>query len=167
MRHSTLGERSNIVPARPPSFEEDGMLSRIIVHGIVVLGFLGSAGVAVSQDQIRDHFHETALDVKATEDPTQKREILTRSLGDMTRAIGMAKSSTVSSASDDIELDRLQATLLERSDELAGVNGFDRVPDGELDAFSTYIVQDMEQAHTVTISVVTLLLIIIIIILIA
>ena len=46
------------------------------------------------------------------------------------------------------------------------MNGFERVPDAQLDAFSAYIVQDMEQAdQKVTISVVTLLLILIIVLL--
>ena len=65
-------------------------------------------------------------------------------------------------------MDRVKATLLEKSEELAGTNGFDRVPDDQLNAFSTYIVQDMEQADkTISIGLVTLLLIIIIIILVA
>jgi hypothetical protein len=64
-------------------------------------------------------------------------------------------------------LDRVRAALQEKSDELAGANGFDRVPDNQLNAFATYIVQDMEQADkTISISLVAALLIIIIIILI-
>jgi len=68
---------------------------------------------------------------------------------------------------EDVEgIDRLKATLQEKQYELAGTNGYVRVPDEQLNAFSDYVVQDMEQADaTITISVVAALLIIIIIIL--
>ena len=85
----------------------------------------------------------------------------------MTRAIDTARSAPLTSEQDAANLDRVKATLQEKSDELAGINGFDRVPDDQLNAFSTYVVQDMEQADkTITISLVVALLIVIIIILI-
>ena len=47
-----------------------------------------------------------------------------------------------------------------------GSNGYERVSDAQLNAFSDYVVQNMEQADkTITISLVTALLIVIIIIL--
>ena len=65
-------------------------------------------------------------------------------------------------------IDRLKATLQEKQDELAGSNGYARVPDEQLNSFAEYVVQDMEQAdQVITISLVTLLLIVILIVLIA
>ena len=85
----------------------------------------------------------------------------------MTRAIDTVKGAPLATDQDRANLDRLQVTLQEKSDELVGANGFDRVPDDQLNAFSTYVVQDMEQADkTITVSLVVALLIIIIIILI-
>ena len=79
-----------------------------------------------------------------------------------------AKGSPVLSPEDAADLTRIEATLRDKSDELAGRNGFDRVPDDQLNAFSNYVVQDMQQARsTVTIGIVTLLLIILLIVLIA
>ena len=142
------------------------MLTRITLRLIVMIGALGCAGVALGQDRVHEYFNDTALKVKATDSPVQKREILSKSLVDMTRALDTVKSAPLTSEQDDAKLDRIQATLQEKSDELAGTNGFDRVPDDQLNAFSTYIVQDMEQADkTITVSVVVVLLIIIIIIL--
>jgi hypothetical protein len=47
-----------------------------------------------------------------------------------------------------------------------GSNGYDRVADAQLNAFSDYVVQDMEQAERqITISLVSALLIVIILIL--
>ena len=142
------------------------MLTRITLRLIVMIGALGCAGVALGQDSVHEYFNDTALKVKATESPVQKREILSKSLVDMTKALDTVKSAPLTSEQDDAKLDRIKVTLQEKSDELAGTNGFDRVPDDQLNAFSTYIVQDMEQADkSVTISLVAALLIVIIIIL--
>src|ERR1700752_3838988 len=102
------------------------MLANTVLRAVVFLGILGGAGTAPAQDRIKDYFNETALKVQATEDPVQKREILSKSLADMTQAIEIAKSSPMSSDQDDAPLDRLQSVLRERSDELAGADGFER-----------------------------------------
>lgn len=142
------------------------MLTRIALRLIVVIGALGFAGVALGQDSIHSYFNDAALKVQATESPVQKREMLNKSLTDMSKALDSIKSAPLTSDEDDVNLDRIKATLQEKSDELAGANGFDRVPDDQLNAFSTYIVQDMEQADkTISISLVAALLIVIIIIL--
>jgi U3 small nucleolar ribonucleoprotein component len=144
------------------------MLTRITLRLIVVIVALGYAGVAFSQDRVHEYFNDTARKVQATENPIQKREILSKSLVDMTKVLDTVKNAPLTSEQDDAKLDRVKATLLEKSEELVGTNGFDRVPDDQLNAFSTYIVQDMEQAdRTISIGLVTLLLIIIIIILVA
>jgi len=142
--------------------------SRVGLRLVVVLGALGFAGSALAQDTVHGVLNETSMQVKATSDPDQKREILTRSLGAVSRAIETVQGAPLTSAQDNAALERLQGTIREKSDELAGLNGFERVPDNQLDAFSTYVVQDMEQAErTVTISLVAALLIVIIIILVA
>ena len=134
---------------------------------LVVLGVLGWAGTAMSQDKVHNYLNDTSLKVKAATSPEQKREILSNSLAEMTRAIDTVKGAPLATDQDRANLDRLQVTLQEKSDELVGANGFDRVPDDQLNAFSTYVVQDMEQADkTITVSLVVALLIIIIIILI-
>ena len=144
------------------------MFTRIALRLIVVMVALGYAGTALAQDKVHNYFNDTAIKVKATESPAQKREILSKNLDDMIKALDVAKGAALTSEQDDLKLDHVKMTLQEKRDELAGVNGFDRVPDDQLNAFSTYIVQDMEQADkTITISVVVALLIIIIIILIA
>ena len=137
------------------------------LHLLVVMGVLGWAGTAMSQDKVHNYLNDTSLKVKAATSPEQKREILTNSLAEMTRAIDTVKGAPLATDQDRANLDRLQVTLQEKSDELVGANGFDRVPDDQLNAFSTYVVQDMEQADkTITVSLVVALLIIIIIILI-
>jgi hypothetical protein len=84
----------------------------------------------------------------------------------MTRALDVVQASQAMSKDDAAGLERFRATLQEKQDELAGVNGFARVADNQLNTFSDYVVQDMEQAdQVVTISIVALLLIIILVVL--
>ena len=143
------------------------MLARTALRVVIVMCVLVYAGIALGQDNLQGYFNETACKVKATADPSQKRAILSQRLQDMSRALNRVESSTLVSENDRAGIDRFKAVLQERQNELAGTNGYDRVPDEQLNAFADFVVQDGEQAdRTITISLVTLLLIIIILILI-
>jgi len=142
------------------------MLKRTALLATVMMCVLVYAGVAVGQDNLQSYFNDTACKVKATADPSQKRAILGERLENMLKALNRVESSPLVSDEDRAGIDRYKAILQERQNELAGTGGYDRVPDGQLNAFSDFVVQDMEQAgRTITISVVVLLLIIIIVIL--
>jgi len=124
------------------------------------------AGIAMGQGNVQKYFNDAACKVKATSDPSQKREILNTRFQDMSKALDIVRSSPLVSKTDRAGIDRLKATLQDKQDELAGINGYARVPDDKLNAFADYVVQDTEQAvETITISVVAALLIIIIIVL--
>lgn len=117
--------------------------------------------------QIQKHFSDASVRVKATENAGEKRVILEESFQSMMKALDMVESSPSMSKEDLAGIDRVRTTLQEKQDELAGVNGFTRVSDAQLNAFSQYVVQDLEQAdQMITISVVTLLLILILVVLI-
>ena len=140
----------------------------VVFMAVLTITAFGTTGAALSQDVIHNHLNEIAVKVKATDDTAQKRVLLGDGIDRLAGAVHTAQGSPVLSPEDAADLARIEATLRDKSDELAGRNGFDRVPDNQLNAFSDYVVQDMQQARsTVTIGVVTLLLIIIIIILIA
>ena len=142
------------------------MLARTVFAIIVMMFVLVQAGNAGGKDDIQKYFNDTACKVKATTDPAQKRAILNKSLQTMSKALDKVQSMPLISKEDRAGIDRLNAALQEKQDELTGNNGYERVSDAQLNAFSDYVVQDMEQAErTVTISLVTLLLIIIIVIL--
>lgn len=144
------------------------MVTRFMLALIVIAGALSVAGSAMGQDKVHSYLNETALQVKSVDDPVVRRAILTKDLARMTETLAMAEESALTSADDDASLAQLRVMLQYKSDELAGSNGFERVPDHMLNAFATYVVQDMEQAERkVNISLVTALLIIIIVILIA
>ena len=142
------------------------MSKRTVLGIVLTMCVLVYSGTASAQDKIQNYFNEAACKVKATEDPSQKREILSTRIQDMSSALEKVRGSSIVSEADLAGIDRTRATLQEKQNELAGTDGYTRVPDDQLNAFSDYIVQDMEQADkTITIGVVTALLILIIIIL--
>ena len=142
------------------------MLARKVFGFIIMMFVLIQAVNAGGQDGIQKYFNDTACKVKATTDPVEKRGILNNSLQNMTKALDNVQSMQLISKEDQAGIDRLRAALQENQDELNGSNDYERVPDSQLNAFSMYVVQNMEQADkTITIGLVTALLIVIIIIL--
>jgi hypothetical protein len=84
----------------------------------------------------------------------------------MFTALDIAQTLPFISKNDSLGIARFRATLREKKDELAGRNGYVRVSDQQLNAFSSYVVQDIEQAdEVITISLVTLILIILLVVL--
>jgi len=142
------------------------MKARTVFGVLVMMLVLVQAGIAGGKDDIQKYFNDTASKVKATADPAQKRVILDKSLQIMSKALNRAESSGLLSKDDCAGINRFKTTLQEKQDELTGSNGYERVADAQLNAFSDYVVQDMEQAQTITISLVAALLIVIILILI-
>jgi hypothetical protein len=138
-----------------------------IFKTIVMMFVLVQIANAGQKDDIQRYFNNTASRVKATDDAVQKRDILFNSLQSMSKALDQVENSGLISQEDRPGVNRFKAALQEKQDELMGSNGFERVPDAQLNVFSDFVVQDMEQADkTITISVVTALLIVIILLLI-
>jgi hypothetical protein len=129
---------------------------------------MGQTGHAQGIDGIQQYLNDMSISVKAASDPVEKRAIMSRSFDVMAQALDEVEQSPLISSDDRAGIGRYRASLQENRDELAGMNGFDRVPDTKLDAFADYSVQSLEQAaeKTVTISLVAALLMVIILILI-
>ncbi len=120
---------------------------------------------AGGKGELQKHFSNVANKVKATESVVEKRAILENTFKDMSKALDKVQSSFLVSEEDKNGIENLEATLKEHQDELAGTNGYERVPDSQLNNFSNYVAQNMAQAEVITISLVAALLIIIILIL--
>lgn len=119
------------------------------------------------QAQLQKYFNDVANKVKVTENPAEKRQILKDSFQDMSKALYKVQSSGLISDNDRADIVHLQTTIQDKQDELAGINGYERVSDSQLNNFSNYVVQSMEQAdQMITISLVAALLIIILLVLI-
>lgn len=120
---------------------------------------------AGGKEELQKHFKNVADKVKATENVIEKRDILNESFQKMSKALNTLESTGMISDKDQVGIDGLKATMKANQDELAGINGFERVSDDQLNNYSDYVVQNMQQAEMITISLVSLLLIIILVVL--
>ncbi len=121
---------------------------------------------AGGKGELQKHFSNVANKVKATENVAEKRAILENSFKDMSEALTKVQNSFLISKEDKAGIDGLKALLKENQDELAGINGYERVPDSQLNNFSNYVVQNMAQAdQMITISLIAAILIVILIVL--
>jgi hypothetical protein len=142
------------------------MKARIALGSIVIMSVLALPAFAGGKGDLQRYFSEAATKAKATASPAEKRDILNESFNTMFRALDIAQSLPFLSKGDSLGIARFKATLQGKQDELAGRNGYMRVADTQLNAFSNYVVQDMEQAdEVITISLVTLVIIILIVLL--
>jgi hypothetical protein len=142
------------------------MTTRIAFGSIAMMFVLALPSNASGKEQLQKYFNDAAIKVKATDNASEKREILSESFQTMSKALDRIESSGLVSKDDRVGIDRFKAALQEKQDELAGRNGYVRVSDEQLNAFSNYVVQDMEQAaEYITISLVAALLIVIILLL--
>jgi nitrogenase molybdenum-iron protein alpha/beta subunit len=89
------------------------------------------------ENKLKEYINEISVRIKSTEDPAQKRGIL------------------------------MKQNFQDKYDELNGLQGFSRVADEDLNDFTDYVLQDLEQARsTLTMSVAAFIIIILLIILI-
>lgn len=135
--------------------------------------FVGQAALAGSgpldpETRFKKYINDIVVQVEATDDPAQKREIMNTSLERMTETFRRVEASDRLSLEEKQAVAALRANVEEKLDELNGRNGFAPVPDSNLNNFANYVQQHMEQAErNVTLSLTAILLIVIIILLIA
>jgi hypothetical protein len=142
------------------------MKTRITLGFILTMFVLAFPLQADGKGLLQTYFSNVAKKVKATNNPVEKRRILSESFQTMSTALDMAQSMPFVSKSDRVGIEHLKATVHDKQDELEGNNGYQRITDAQLNAFSDYVVQNMEQAYQmVTISLVALLLIVLLVVL--
>ncbi len=118
------------------------------------------------ENKLKEYFHNTAERVHKAETSAEKREILDNSLDKLTEALNRVEKTNLTD-SDAKAVKALKNRVAEKTKELNGLEGYDKVANAQLDNFADYVQQDMEQANRyITISVTTVLLIIIILLLI-
>jgi len=140
------------------------MKARTFTGILSLMCFVVVGALAQTQGTIQKHFSDAATKVQAAGTAAEKRMILDRSFRTMSSALDVAERSASLTATDVKGIARLRSSLQDKQNELAGTKGFVAVPDAQLNAFSTYVVQDMEQAdEMVSISLVALLLIILLV----
>jgi len=117
--------------------------------------------------ELQKYMNEIVTEVREAETPEEKREILNDLFENLQKSFAKVKNSPLVPEEDHKGIDILNSKINDRQNELNGINGFERVPDNQLNEFAYFSLQDIEQADTLlTISLTTLLLIIILVILI-
>jgi hypothetical protein len=101
---------------------------------------------AGGKNELQKYLSDTAKKVKATDNPVEKRQILSESFESMSKALDQVQDSWLISVDDQAGIKMIKDKLQEKQYELAGTNG-------------------EQAAEMITISVVTLLLILIVVIL--
>jgi Mg2+ and Co2+ transporter CorA len=142
-------------------------MKAIIAFTSVLLMFVFVMPInAGGKGELQKHFSDVANKVKATENVAEKRAILENSFKDMSKALTKVQNSFLISEEDKAGIDRLKSILKDNQDELAGINGYERVADSQLNNFSDYVVQNMAQAdQMITISLIAAILIVILLVL--
>lgn len=139
-------------------------ITAILLFGVSVAGFAQNHQSLT--EVLKTHMNETVQAVKETDKADEKRAILDESFDKMLTAIEKIEEKSQLTESEQEQLGTLKMNITEKSNQLNGLDGFDEIADEDLDEFSDYSQQDMEQANrTITISLTTALLIIIIILL--
>lgn len=142
---------------------------RLITTSIFLIFAVQSMAIAQTVDiteTFKKHFNETVQQVQQTDSEDEKRMILNESFSKMITAIDRIESEGNLSEDQIAQLHSYKLSIVEKQNELNGVDGFDEVLDEDLDDFSNFSQQFIEQANrTVTIGVTTALLILIILLL--
>lgn len=119
--------------------------------------------------RFKAHVNETVTAVKQADDPETKRALLNASLERMKRAADMVGRMPGMSEDDLAAVSAFDADVSDKLDQLNGRNGYEPVPDGQLDDYADYVQQDLEQAQrlVISLSLTALILILIIVLLLA
>lgn len=140
-----------------------------ILASVLFVFAMQTATFAQSTDiteTFKKHFNETVQAVHDTEDSDEKRAILNESFNKMLTAIDRIESRASLTEDEIASLNTYKLDLTEKQNELNGLDGFDEIVDEDLDDFSNFSQDFIEQANrTVTIGVGTALIIILILLL--
>ncbi len=142
---------------------------RYIITSIFLLFAVQSMAVAQSTnitETFKKHFNETVQQVQQTESADEKRLILNDSFTKMITALDRIESKADLTKDESAQLNSFRSDISDKQNELNGLDGFDEVLDEDLDDFSNFSQDFMEQANrTITIGATTALLILIILLL--
>jgi len=137
-----------------------------ILSSVLLLCAIQSASFAQSVDlteSFKKHFNETVQAVHETDNADEKRAILNESFDKMLTVIDRIESLGSLNGEEEAKLAAYKLDLTEKQNQLNGLDGFDEIVDEDLDEFSDYAQDMIEQANrTITIGVGTALLILII-----
>lgn len=104
-------------------------------------------------ERFKEYLNDMVTEVKNAEDPTEKRAILDESLRHMKTAAERVRKMPGIESEEEEALTAFASDISEKRDQLNGENGYEGVPDADLDRFADYVQQDLEQADRLVISI--------------
>lgn len=141
----------------------------LLIYTVVLIFAIQSSAVAQSfnvTETFKQHFNKTVQEIQHTENADEKRAILNDSFSKMIAAIERMESLADLSKDEKAQLNIYKMGIAEKQNELNGLDGFDEIMDEDLDDFSNFSQQFMEQANrTITIGVGTAVVILLILLL--
>ena len=140
----------------------------LIAALILAQPVMASVGTEKLEDQLKVYMNDITLKVKSTDDPEQKRAVLNETLLKIVDAIETVEELPTITERERPLIAQFKGDIQDKYDELNGLKGFERVADEDLDTFTDYVMQDLEQARNyITLGLGAFILIILLIILIA
>jgi hypothetical protein len=119
----------------------------------------------VLEQRLKASYNNMVQDVRQTEDPAAKREIIAGFLTRLDRGLGMVEKVLPESKPAHLQATRLRATLQGHLDELKGMDMQGPSAANNLNNFASFLQQDVEQADGVYLSVGAIIIILLILIL--
>lgn len=143
-------------------------IQTLLVSVLLIFAFQSSSYAQSTNvsEVLKKHFNETVQQVQKTENADDKRAVLHESFQKMIHALDQIESSASLTADERAGVESYKLGLNEKLSELNGEDGFDEIIDEDLDDFSQYSQDFIEQANrTITIGATTAVLILIILLL--
>ena len=140
----------------------------LIAALILAQPVMASVGTEKLEDQLKVYMNDITLKVKSTDDPEQKRAVLNETLLKIVDAVETVEELPTITDKERPLIAQFKGDIQDKYDELNGLKGFERVADEDLDTFTDYVMQDLEQARNyITLGLGAFIIIILLIILIA
>lgn len=140
----------------------------LIAALILAQPVMASVGTEKLEDQLKVYMNDITLKVKSTDDPEQKRAVLNETLLKIVDAIETVEELPTITERERPLIAQFKGDIQDKYDELNGLKGFERVADEDLDTFTDYVMQDLEQARNyITLGLGAFIIIILLILLIA
>ncbi|HLR77334.1 MAG TPA: hypothetical protein VK106_06705 [Balneolaceae bacterium] len=148
------------------------MRSKIYTFGLLLSAIMflnvtaASAQVDDPVQEFKKYINDMVVKVEHTDEPEAKRAIINNTFDELLSAFDQVEELKGLSGKEQEALNLLTEDITDKKNELNGRAGYKIVPDNQLNQYAKYVQQDMEQAETITISIVVALLIVIILLLI-
>lgn len=146
------------------------MTKRVLSSGLflsMMLFFTLSATAQVDDPVkvFKGYINDMVEKVERAETPEMKRTIMNKTLDELLSTFEKVEEMRALSPKGQKALNKLSASITAKKNELNGLAGYKKVRNKQLNEFANYVQQSMEQAETITISLVVALLIVLILLL--